>query len=155
VQPLLPWKSNKCYIFWVCVCSLGCPACKAHAPYCHLWPVPLHYIFFSVFSHKRYNFGKKVTEHKMCALIFSITFVWNISILIIQRDTIKNVYRSSYKAPVNFPFWEEFSEILLKMYIGRHVKYRLFLSDFNETWIFATDFRRILKYQFSWKSVQW
>ena len=23
------------------------------------------------------------------------------------------------------------------MYIGLHVKYRLFLSDFNETWIFS------------------
>jgi len=33
-------------------------------------------------------------------------------------------------------FWEELSEILLKMYICLHVKYRLFLSDFNETWIF-------------------
>jgi hypothetical protein len=28
------------------------------------------------------------------------------------------------------------------MYIGRHVKYRLFLSDFNENWIFLTDFRK-------------
>jgi len=28
------------------------------------------------------------------------------------------------------------------MYIGLHVKYRLFLSDFNWTWIFSTDFRK-------------
>jgi len=26
------------------------------------------------------------------------------------------------------------------MYIGRHIKYPLFLSKFNETWIFSTDF---------------
>ena len=33
VQPLLQWKSNKYYIFWVCICSLWYPANKAHAPY--------------------------------------------------------------------------------------------------------------------------
>ena len=41
------------------------------------------------------------------------------------------------------------------MYIGLHVKYWLFLSDFNETWIFLTNIQKILKYQMSWKSVWW
>jgi hypothetical protein len=41
------------------------------------------------------------------------------------------------------------------MCISLHVKYPLLLSDFNETWIFLADFRKILKYQTSRKSVQW
>ena len=41
------------------------------------------------------------------------------------------------------------------MYIGLHVKYRLLLADCNETGIFWTGFRKILKYQILWKSVLW
>jgi hypothetical protein len=36
-----------------------------------------------------------------------------------------------------------------------HVKYPLFLSDFNEILIFSTDFRKSLRYQVSSKSVSW
>jgi len=37
----------------------------------------LQYIF--TVYHKRHNFGKKAIEHKICVLIFSTNFVWNIS----------------------------------------------------------------------------
>jgi hypothetical protein len=54
----------------------------------------------------------------MCVYIFSATFVWNIS--------------HSKK---------EFSQIWSEMYVGLHVQYPLFSSDFNETCISSTDFR--------------
>jgi hypothetical protein len=41
------------------------------------------------------------------------------------------------------------------MYTGLDVKYPLFLSDFNGTWIFWTNFRKILKYQISLKYGKW
>jgi hypothetical protein len=41
------------------------------------------------------------------------------------------------------------------MYIGLHVKYLSFLSDFNKTLIFSTDFRKILKQPIQLKSVPW
>jgi hypothetical protein len=44
-QPLMPWKRNKYYVFWVCVCSLRYPACNAHAPCFHRRPVRLYNIF--------------------------------------------------------------------------------------------------------------
>jgi len=63
----------------VCICSRRYPARNALAPYCHLWPAPL----CRIFPHYLINYtifeGKKVTEHKMCVVIFSTTFVCKIS----------------------------------------------------------------------------
>jgi len=58
MQLLLQWKSNKYYTVWVYICNPRYPACNEHAPYCHLWPTLLYYIF-SPLSHKQYGFRKK------------------------------------------------------------------------------------------------
>jgi len=57
----------------VCVCSLRYPACEAHEPYRHLWPV----WFYHIFPHYLLNgtvLGKRIIEHSMCVLIFSKHF---------------------------------------------------------------------------------
>ena len=54
----------------------------------------------------------------------------------------------------HFSFQEQMSKIWSKIYIGLHVKYSFFLTDFNETRIFSTAFQNILKYKISCKSVQ-
>jgi len=41
------------------------------------------------------------------------------------------------------------------MHTDLQVKCPPFLSDFIETWILLTDFWKVLKYQFSGKSIQW
>jgi hypothetical protein len=116
MQPLLQSNSNKYYIFWVCVCCLSYPACNAHPPYCHLWPV-------------RLCLGKGVIECKMCASIFSTTFIWNIS------HSKENWIRYDKKMCICLP-----------------VKYPLFMSELEFS---GQIFRKILKYEISWKSVQW
>ena len=68
--------------------------------------------------------------HKICILIFSTMFLWNFSHF--KRNSAGYYYK----------------------YTCLHVKYPLFLSDFNEQ-IFWTQFVKIPKYQFSWKSAPW
>jgi hypothetical protein len=78
VQPLLQWKSNKCYIFWVCICSLWYPTCNAHVPYCHLQlPMP-----YSIHPNHLINstiFGKKLPNKERVFWFTLTAFVWNVS----------------------------------------------------------------------------
>ena len=92
---------------------------------------PVRTFFFLHYPINITIFEKKILNIK-CVLIFSTTFVWNIS------HSKKNSPRK-----------------LCKIYIGLHVQYPLLLSEGNETWIFSMYFQKILKYQISWKFVQW
>ena len=75
------WCSGKAgyYIIWVSVCSLRYPAYTGHAPYCLVWPVWLYHIFLHYLINGTICWKKKVIEYKICVLIFSITFIAEIS----------------------------------------------------------------------------
>jgi len=108
-------------IFWVCVFSLDHTACNAHAPYYIVICGMPAAKYFSTLSHKRHDFRKNVTEHKIRISVFSTT-------------------------SKSFSFEEEFTETLSKVYTWLHAEYLLFLSDFNEIWIVSADVWKLFKY---------
>ena len=103
----------------MCVSSLNCPACIAHAPCCHLWPDPLYHIF----PHYLINstiFGEKLLNTK-CVFWFSVQLLSETFLILRgnERDMIKNVYRSSCKVPVTlvgFVMKFELSRLIFEKY---------------------------------------
>ena len=92
-------------------------ACNAHAPYCHLWPAPLYNICPNYLMAGTI-FEIKATEHKICILI--------VSTISSEKHLILRIN----------------GQDMIKMYIGLHANYPLFMSHFNETRVFSTDFRK-------------
>jgi hypothetical protein len=143
VQQLLLRKCNEYYTTCVCVCvCVFVCVCVCVCVFVTLGNLhamrKLHIVIFGLsrstiyftFSHKRHDFlkKKKVTVFKMCAFVFSTTFVWHIS-------------HSKKK-------WAR----CIQKYTLADVKYPLFFSDFNETWNFRDWFKKKpLKYQLLWK----
>ena len=83
-------------------------------------------LYCSTLSHQRHDFILKKSLNINCVFLFSLP-LWSEAFLIIrliQRDTVIT-------------------------YIGLHVKYPFFLSDFNATCISSTEFRKTVKYQIS------
>ena len=122
MQPLLQWKINKYYMFWVCIFSYRYPTCDVYAPYCHVWPAWLynivsHFLINGTFFRGKGGGGRFWT--------------WNVCFDFLYNFFLKH-----------FSIWEDLTKMWLKMYICLHVKYLFFLSDFNETWIYSTDFQK-------------
>jgi len=107
------------YNLTVCISILRYPACYAYAPYCH----PAQQTF-STLSHKRQNFRKKSPLNIKCVFLFYLRR-FSETFFILRRT----------------------ERDMIKIYILLHVRYILFLSDFNKTWIFSTVFRKIQEYQ--------
>jgi hypothetical protein len=92
------------------VCSLNYPAYKAHAPCYIVTRGPSDSTaLFHIISYRTRISEKKVIENKMCVSYFSTNL--SVKFLILRRP----------------------ERDITKTYIGLHVKYPLFLSNFNET----------------------
>jgi len=100
---------------------------NAHAPYCHLWSDPL----YSVFPH--YLIKVTIFEEKL--LDIKCVFWCHLQLL---SET--------------FLILRRIEGDMLKISGSLHVQCPLFQSDFHETCIFLTVFRKILKYLVPWKS---
>jgi hypothetical protein len=101
VQPLLLWwKSNKYCIVLVCVCSLRCQVCKAHAQYWYLWPVRLCCIFL------HYLTDVAIKENLLLDITRVLWFYLQLSsgtihiLRKVKRVIIKNMYWTSRKVGV-------------------------------------------------------
>jgi len=111
--------TRKTIIFHIlkCICRRSYPACNEHAPYCYLWPARL----YNIFPHYLTNgtiFGKPLLN-TICVFWFYLQIL-STTFLILRRT----------------------ERHMTKKYIWFSHEVSLFLSDFNETWIFSTHFRK-------------
>ena len=127
LQSLLQWKNYEYYTTCLCSCS---PRYQHAMRICHIimWSA----LLCNIFPHYLINimiFEKKLLNLK-CLFWVSLQPLSHIFCILRRIDwNIVNVHLSSCKIPI-------------------------FLSYFNDTWVFSTEFWKILKYQISWKPFQ-
>jgi len=104
---------------------------SACATYCHLWPVRVYHTFPQY--HTNGTIFRRRLMNIKCMFWFSLQVFFFEPLLILRKQ----------------------SKILSQTESGLHIKYQLLLLDFKQTWIFLTDFHKILKYRMSRIFVQW
>jgi len=130
-------EEKKYYVFWVYVCSLSYSACKGHSPYfivtCYLSGCTI--LFTS--SHKRQDFRKSVSEHKMCVVIFSKLLSEYFLILNrIERVFFLNKYLSFCKVSV-FLVKFEWNINIPYRFLKKSSNIRFHIHPSNESWVLS------------------
>jgi hypothetical protein len=122
------------------VCSLRYPSCNSHALYCQLWLLGL----YGIFSHYLINgtiFEKKITEHKMRVLIFSITFFFVLNFSHSRKNyplrTVRPIYRTGVPLPSRCCILCFFSTNISIEYF-KHAAHSLFFSSKCRLFLNAT-----------------
>ena len=97
--------------------------------HCHLWPVWLYHVLPHCLTNGTTFGGENGSKQKKKRCFDFLARLKRLILRRIQQDIIINLRKSPFMVPV-------------------------IMSDFNKTWIILTDFRKILRYKISWKSVQ-
>jgi hypothetical protein len=114
LKQMLQYQSNTYFILWVFLCSISFPADNAHAQYIVTCGQSGSTIFFHIISQTaRFSKKKNGTQNVY------FDFLYNFFLKLFHSNN-------------------KLDELWSKLCISLHVMYPLFLSDYNETWIFPT-----------------